>query len=313
MGYYLTMGRPAGAPPPTLEEIQDALDRRPWIAQDPEDPTAPGGNRSFAGRSYLLEGCWLLRCDEPPDGGHLVAPWLQARLSWGESRSLRQIIVVLLDLADELGMHLFREDRERIRWDDLAGVEAEHARGARVVVGLIGSTRQPAPPDLQPGDRDLLDSLTAKGVGDLPRPSVMWHLQPEQPLAELVLSARTGHVLRLAGLRTLADVAALPEAEFLALPRATEAVRDEIAAHLRAAGLAFLRTRRDQARGGLMSGLCRGCGRTLALERDDVEEIAAALRQQVPEPLEDFHAVFDVCHGFGRWLGTASPRFEKVG
>lgn len=243
----------------------------------------------------------------------MVAPWLLGRLSWGESRSLRQIVVVLLDLADELGMHLFSQDRERIRWDDLAGVEAEHARGSRVVVGLFGSTRQPAPPDPQQGDRDLLDSLTARGVGYLPRPSVMWHLQPEQPLAELVLSARTGHVLRLAGLRTLADVAALPETEFLALPRATEVVRDEIDAHLRAAGLAFRRTGRDEAHGGFMSGLCRGCGRTLALERADAEEVAAVLGQQVPEPARDYHVVFGVCHSFGRGLRRALPRFERVG
>jgi hypothetical protein len=237
MGYYLSLGRPAGAVPPTLDEIQDALDRRPWIQQDPVDPTDPHRDEEHKVEGcYLWPGGTLQRCDEPPRSGRLTAPWVLARTSWGmEGGALRQVVVVLLEVAGELGMHLLREDGVRVQPDRLEGVLAEHQRGKRIVVGLFGSieTAQLGGSD----DRRLLDRLAAEC--EVPCRSAIGHLLPGQRLAELPWSARTANVLRRAGLGTIAEVASLGEAEFLALPRSSEGVLAEVAATLGVAGLVF--------------------------------------------------------------------------
>lgn len=144
MGNYLSMGRPPGTTPATVEEIRAAFARRPWLEQRPPDEH---DSPDEIERDYLSDFGYLTWVDDhvaKPEG--FSPPWLLIRLSWATGGAeYEDALSRLVDLADELGMHLCGPEGARISREDLPAVVDRHDRSG--IANLFGRVRQPKKPD----------------------------------------------------------------------------------------------------------------------------------------------------------------------
>lgn len=129
MGYWVSLTRPDGSEPATLDQVRRVLNATPWLKLATEfDPDRRD--------EWFLPTGFIMLVSGPDKSGHDRGPRLSCRLSWGEE-NMREVLTSLLDLADSLGMEV-DDGHGLITRDAVDAAAQKFERVAGNVIGLVG-------------------------------------------------------------------------------------------------------------------------------------------------------------------------------